>query len=219
CVFLVCACVDAVFFFFFFSSRRRHTRFSRDWSSDVCSSDLAIPRRRRPRRSLGQSLRIFAAAFGRPRLHPVLVRRRRPPRRHRLRRRHRPAAGAMTRAGGYTLLELVVVVAVLAMATALVAPSGYRMIGTWREASQVDAALQSVASLPMLARREGHRLELGGEDAARDVPLIVGGRNDNTRMREEAEKASATAIALLALPEGWEVEFEPALVVQPNGAC
>src|SRR5690606_40226630 len=27
----------------FFSSRRRHTRFSRDWSSDVCSSDLALP--------------------------------------------------------------------------------------------------------------------------------------------------------------------------------
>src|SRR2546422_8670846 len=28
-------------FFFFFSSRRRHTRCSRDWSSDVCSSDLS----------------------------------------------------------------------------------------------------------------------------------------------------------------------------------
>src|SRR2546429_655584 len=28
------------FFSFFFSSRRRHTRCSRDWSSDVCSSDL-----------------------------------------------------------------------------------------------------------------------------------------------------------------------------------
>src|SRR2546429_2748356 len=27
-------------FLFFFSSRRRHTRCSRDWSSDVCSSDL-----------------------------------------------------------------------------------------------------------------------------------------------------------------------------------
>src|SRR5207302_8165660 len=27
---------------FFFSSRRRHTRFSRDWSSDVCSSDLKL---------------------------------------------------------------------------------------------------------------------------------------------------------------------------------
>src|SRR5687768_17675625 len=29
-----------LFFLFFFSSRRRHTRCSRDWSSDVCSSDL-----------------------------------------------------------------------------------------------------------------------------------------------------------------------------------
>src|SRR5690606_40164351 len=28
--------------FFFFSSRRRHTSFSRDWSSDVCSSDLGL---------------------------------------------------------------------------------------------------------------------------------------------------------------------------------
>src|SRR5207247_1044809 len=28
-------------FYFFFSSRRRHTRSTRDWSSDVCSSDLA----------------------------------------------------------------------------------------------------------------------------------------------------------------------------------
>src|SRR3712207_4661574 len=43
---LSAALVDYVFmllqiaFFFFFSSRRRHTRYWRDWSSDVCSSDL-----------------------------------------------------------------------------------------------------------------------------------------------------------------------------------
>src|SRR5216683_2478815 len=44
--------------FFFFSSRRRHTRSDRDWSSDVCSSDLrpsvrspsSTPRPSRPRR-------------------------------------------------------------------------------------------------------------------------------------------------------------------------
>src|SRR5256884_3858268 len=30
---------------FFFSSRRRHTRCSRDWSSDVCSSDLFLRQR------------------------------------------------------------------------------------------------------------------------------------------------------------------------------
>src|SRR5690606_41120510 len=43
-VFLICFIflffIVIFFFFFFFSSRRRHTRFSRDWSSDVCSSDL-----------------------------------------------------------------------------------------------------------------------------------------------------------------------------------
>src|SRR3989337_1000 len=65
---------------FFFSSRRRHTRCYRDWSSDVCSSDLArchprrllllLPRgclllrgdRRRPgvvRRSQAGGLRLF----------------------------------------------------------------------------------------------------------------------------------------------------------------
>src|SRR3712207_8959784 len=33
--------------FFFFSSRRRHTRYWRDWSSDVCSSDLRVPELRR----------------------------------------------------------------------------------------------------------------------------------------------------------------------------
>src|SRR6266704_4957410 len=32
--------MNQVDFFFFFSSRRRHTRSKRDWSSDVCSSDL-----------------------------------------------------------------------------------------------------------------------------------------------------------------------------------
>src|SRR5216683_6045484 len=40
--------------FFFFSSRRRHTRSDRDWSSDVCSSDLfAVDRHGRGRQYPG----------------------------------------------------------------------------------------------------------------------------------------------------------------------
>src|SRR2546421_7266720 len=38
--FLLFLCCFYCLFFFFFSSRRRHTRSDRDWSSDVCSSDL-----------------------------------------------------------------------------------------------------------------------------------------------------------------------------------
>src|SRR5206468_9413892 len=46
CTFALCIFVVFFFFFFFFSSRRRHTRSDRDWSSDVCSSDLAESRLR-----------------------------------------------------------------------------------------------------------------------------------------------------------------------------
>src|SRR5258707_7695115 len=36
----IACCEIILLIFFFFSSRRRHTRYWRDWSSDVCSSDL-----------------------------------------------------------------------------------------------------------------------------------------------------------------------------------
>src|SRR6267378_5578902 len=45
---LVFVCNWCFHFFFFFSSRRRHTRSLRDWSSDVCSSDLFGKRLSRP---------------------------------------------------------------------------------------------------------------------------------------------------------------------------
>src|SRR3712207_9577013 len=67
---------------FFFSSRRRHTRYWRDWSSDVCSSDLAArPSHRaaglvanliRPSRG-GHVLQAFAAAFRTPDLRRKLL--------------------------------------------------------------------------------------------------------------------------------------------------
>src|SRR5258707_5521510 len=53
---------------FFFSSRRRHTRYWRDWSSDVCSSDLVEVRgsdglQPRPRLEIA---RLELAASGSP---------------------------------------------------------------------------------------------------------------------------------------------------------
>src|SRR5204862_5128497 len=47
---------------FFFSSRRRHTRSLRDWSSDVCSSDL---RDLRQRGLLDDTLVVWTSEFGR----------------------------------------------------------------------------------------------------------------------------------------------------------
>src|SRR2546422_3216391 len=42
-----CGVIGCLVVCFFFSSRRRHTRCSRDWSSDVCSSDLDLLRLQR----------------------------------------------------------------------------------------------------------------------------------------------------------------------------
>src|SRR5690606_39631656 len=55
---------------FFFSSRRRHTRFSRDWSSDVCSSDLGADGLTQT--VTGRNLGAHAAPWGAG-PHPYLV--------------------------------------------------------------------------------------------------------------------------------------------------
>src|SRR5690348_18210644 len=53
-------------FFFFFSSRRRHTRWTGDWSSDVCSSDLVKELYR-----LGGAQAVAALAYGTETIVPV----------------------------------------------------------------------------------------------------------------------------------------------------
>src|SRR6266498_4482525 len=46
-------------FWFFFSSRRRHTRCGRDWSSDVCSSDLSL----QPARAAAEATKTIPVVF------------------------------------------------------------------------------------------------------------------------------------------------------------
>src|SRR5204862_1082266 len=68
-LYFLCFLTVVAFCFFFFSSRRRHTRSLRDWSSDVCSSDLlavAIPpaaEKLRRLLNLGQITQSHALSF------------------------------------------------------------------------------------------------------------------------------------------------------------
>src|SRR5436305_9534618 len=55
---------DMMVFFFFFSSRRRHTRCGRDWSSDVCSSDLHIKRVSTPGRRVYRKAKEMKPVLG-----------------------------------------------------------------------------------------------------------------------------------------------------------
>lgn len=94
---------------------------------------------------------------------------------------------------GFTLLELVVVLALLALATALVAPQGFRMIASWRRATEVDAALGAMVALGAQAQAQGRSMEF----KAGVVPPK----------------------AIPGLPDGWSVELSEPLLVQANGAC
>src|SRR5574341_373177 len=59
---------------FFFSSRRRHTSLVGDWSSDVCSSDLAAPRRAAVRKELGYAyLKVGETQSAREVFEQVLI--------------------------------------------------------------------------------------------------------------------------------------------------
>src|SRR5438105_10886677 len=53
-------------FLFFFSSRRRHTRSTRDWSSDVCSSDLPPTRRGSAKSTAGHSFQSLSTIWRPP---------------------------------------------------------------------------------------------------------------------------------------------------------
>lgn len=104
----------------------------------------------------------------------------------------------MSRVRGYTLLEILVVVALLALATSLVAPAGYRMITSWREAGEVDEVLQSISALPLRARAAGRELVL--PDPTTPDP-------------------ATPDAAHVELPDGWRLEMHSPLTVRANGAC
>src|SRR5690625_6872078 len=50
-------------YYFFFSSRRRHTRWPRDWSSDVCSSDLSPAHQELLRQRMETHIKTVAEHF------------------------------------------------------------------------------------------------------------------------------------------------------------
>lgn len=100
----------------------------------------------------------------------------------------------MRRHSGYTLLEMIVVLAVIGLAAALVAPAGFRTIATWRLHTERDAILGQLAALPARALDSGEGLTM----PAGELP---------------------TGTAGIELPEGWRLTLASPLEIRPNGAC
>ena len=101
---------------------------------------------------------------------------------------------AVSRARGFTLLEMVVVLAILGLATAMVGPSMIHGIDTWRRQSDVDALLDQVRGLPAQARAHGMAIEISDDSLAGEKPpLHIGG--------------------------GWQLHVPEPWKVQANGVC
>lgn len=114
----------------------------------------------------------------------------------------------MSRGAGYTLLEMVVVLALLGLATAMVAPATFRMIQSWRDADEVAQVLAELAALPAAAREQGRELQLASPPAPAATGLA------STRQPPDPVES-----APIALPDGWHLEMDSPLLVRANGAC
>ena len=106
----------------------------------------------------------------------------------------RPERMPRMRHGGFTLLEMIVVLAILGLAAALVGPSMVKSIDTWRRKAAMDVLLDQLRALPGNARGSGK-------------PIIV----------SDATLASATPP--LRIDADWTLHAPKPWSVGANGVC
>lgn len=103
-------------------------------------------------------------------------------------------ATKVRRAAGFTLLELLVVLSILGLATALAAPAILQSTDAWRRGAAVDSLMDQVRGLPMRARALGR-------------PIVI---DEETLSGDDAA---------LSVPAGWSLSTPAPWRVQANGAC
>lgn len=94
---------------------------------------------------------------------------------------------------GFTLLEMVVVLSILGLATAIAAPATLRGIETWQRRGEIESVLDQVRSLPARARAQGRDMAIDDASLAAGVAVRVG--------------------------EGWTASTDTPWKVRHNGVC
>ena len=95
---------------------------------------------------------------------------------------------------GFTLLEMIVVLAILGLATALVAPATLRSIDSWQRKAAMDVLVDRIRALPGSARASGKPIVIDQASLASTAPPLV-------------------------VDAGWTLEVPKAWQVGANGVC
>ncbi len=124
-------------------------------------------------------------------------------------------AGQRRSSRGYTLLEIVVVLAIMALVTGVAAVRVFSLISSWRERTQLESIEQQFSHLPVLARQRGQEILLPPTSSVGDVATTA----DTDTLAAGATTPDGTAPPALILPYGWLVRFDHRLRVRANGFC
>lgn len=147
----------------------------------------------------------------------------------------RAAAGlgwsaAPAAARGFTLLELMVVLLLLALVTALAMPNLDRLAAGVARGTERDRILDQFVGLGRQAMLQRRNYVVFGTDAGQDAGPPAPGGGTADAAREEPGRGAAGPSSdpflhadheryAIDLPEGWEIGLDPPLVVRANGAC
>lgn len=94
---------------------------------------------------------------------------------------------------GFSLLEMLVVLVLISVMTALVAPRLQGTVEAIASSGERDEVTRQLERLPLLARQQGHSIQ-----------IVVG---------------QDVSVAYLALPAGWKVQPLTVLSIASNGIC
>ena len=137
-------------------------------------------------------------------------------------------AGTPRASWGFTLLELLVVLALVGLVAAIAFPNLERLYGSVTRETERDHIHDQFTGLGLRAMRQGRNFVVFGEGAPAASGLPGPEQIGATLTAEDlASTAGDIASAPLAgftsysidLPEGWEILLDPPLVVRATGVC
>jgi prepilin-type N-terminal cleavage/methylation domain-containing protein len=117
---------------------------------------------------------------------------------------------------GFSLFELLIVLALIGMAAAVFGPSLFNQIDAARERATRDQVLSQITALAAIAQREGSAYAMGAPKAGAPVAVVATGINQVVGFNPVVLDAQVKSIEI---PEGWKVIVERPIYFSANGYC